>query len=179
MDGWQNERWYHIEKGQRPLNVRERDSPQICTAQLTSDPTKAWWSRQLQYFEDIDTWWDAYSWVVLASVVTIWATATVGKHERRSTYCGETGNRELHMPRVPIALEHLHADQHARHRWDFLVLTLEEETMHTEQCSPLIIHQSLMFNYRKGIYMCYYLLINYTWTCSIIIILYVSQIAQR
>lgn len=47
-----------------------------------------------------------------------------GKHEQRSTYCGETGHRELHMPGTLIAQQHLHGNQNARHRSHFLVLKL-------------------------------------------------------
>lgn len=79
-------------------------------------------------------------WVMLTSVVAIWASATVGK--QRNTYCGETGNRELHMPRVPIALEHLHSNQHTRHHRHVLILTLQTQwkTTHTQLQSTQYIH---------------------------------------
>lgn len=57
--------------------------------------------------------------------------------------------------------------------------TVKENNAHWAlQCSPLLnVHQSLKFNYRKDKYMYYYLFINYTWTCSMIIILYVPTTA--
>lgn len=45
--------------------------------------------------------------VILASVLAVW--------EESGTYCRQTGNGELHMLRLPIALERLHSNQHTRH----------------------------------------------------------------
>lgn len=77
--------------------------------------------------------------VMLASVVTIWASATVGN--QRNTYCGKTGSRKLHMPRVPVAPEHLHSSQHTRHRRRVLVAVLQ-----TERGTTLTPSTSLQFN---------------------------------
>lgn len=111
------------------------------------------------------------TWVSLTSVVAIWASATVGKQRR--TYCGEAGNSDLHMPRVPVALEHLHPNQHTRNHRHFLTLQMRERAMirWALRCRPLLnIYQTLKFNYREDIYMHCYLLIYYTWTCSMIIV---------
>lgn len=44
--------------------------------------------------------------VRLASVLAVW--------DESGTYCRQTGNRELHMLGLLIALQHLHSNQHAR-----------------------------------------------------------------
>lgn len=80
------------------------------------------------------------------------------KPEQRSTYCGETGNSDLHMARVPIALEHLHSNQHARHCRLFLIHALQKHMENVEywasQCRTLLnVHvQSIGFDYGKDMY---------------------------
>lgn len=44
--------------------------------------------------------------VRLASVLAVW--------DESGTYCSQTGNGELHMLGLLIALQHLHSNQHAR-----------------------------------------------------------------
>lgn len=77
----------------------------------------------------------------------ILASAARGECEDRSSYRWQAGNRELHMPRIPIAMEHLHSNQHTRHYQHVFIQTLRvgKRTILTAlQCSPLLnIHRSL------------------------------------
>lgn len=138
-----------VEKGQRAFSVSESDSTQkkvscqkkslISLFRPKHDDQESYSILKTLTHDKRQTGSEG-SWLILASVITIWTTATIGKHKQRSTYCGETGNRELHMPRVPIALEHLHSNQHTHHHRHFLILTLQigKRTMYIEDFNVVL-----------------------------------------
>lgn len=49
------------------------------------------------------------------------------EREQYSTYWGESGSRELHVPRRPVALQHLQAEQHVSHGRHILTLETQRE----------------------------------------------------